>query len=124
MHSLRVVSEVLLEDLTEDYNVGDSLSGSSKELLQRGKGGVRHMEESVIQGLLLITKNRNLKLMILDFSVWEDAGIWAHWNDSLDMHLTYLGPVSKAQNALFRHPELPSGHTFLGQLQGLMAWFL
>ena len=25
MHSLRVVSEVLLEDLTEDYNVGDSL---------------------------------------------------------------------------------------------------
>ena len=71
MHSLRVVSEVLLEDLTEDYNVGDSLSGSSKELLQRGKGGVRHMEESVIQGLLLITKNRNLKLMILDFSMFE-----------------------------------------------------
>lgn len=69
MHSLRVVSEVLLEDLTEDYNVGDSLSDNSKELLQRGKGGVRHMEESVIQGLLLITKNRNLKLMILDFSV-------------------------------------------------------
>lgn len=71
MHSLRVVSEVLLEDLTEDYNVGDSLSDSSKELLQRGKGGVRHMEESVIQGLLLITKNRNLKLMILDFSMFE-----------------------------------------------------
>lgn len=71
MHSLRVVSEVLLEDLTEDYNVGDSLSDSSKELLQRGKGGVRHMEESVIQGLLLITKNRNLKVMILDFSMFE-----------------------------------------------------
>lgn len=71
MHSLRVVSEVLLEDLTEDYNVGDSLSDSSKELLQRGKGGARHMEESVIQGLLLITKNRNLKVMILDFSMFE-----------------------------------------------------
>ena len=71
MHSLKVVSEVLLEDLTEDYNLGDSLSDSSEELLQRGKGGVRHMEESVIQGLLLITKNRNLKLMILDFSMFE-----------------------------------------------------
>ena len=45
MHSLKVVSEVLLEDLTEDYNLGDSLSDSSEELLQRGKGGVRHMEE-------------------------------------------------------------------------------
>ena len=71
MHSLKVVSEVLLEDLTEDYNLGDSLSDSSEELLQRGKGGVRHMEESVIQGLLLITKNRTLKLMILDFSMFE-----------------------------------------------------
>ena len=29
------------------------------------------MEESVIQGLLLITKNRTLKLMILDFSMFE-----------------------------------------------------
>ena len=71
MHSLKVVSEVLLEDLTEDYNLGDSLSDSSEELLQRGKGGVRHVEESVIQGLLLITKNRTLKLMILDFSMFE-----------------------------------------------------
>ena len=40
MHSLKVVSEILLEDLTEDYSLGDSLSGSSEELLQRGKGGV------------------------------------------------------------------------------------
>ena len=40
MHSLKVVSEALLEDLTEGYNLGDSLSGSSEELLQRGKGGV------------------------------------------------------------------------------------
>ena len=68
MHSLKVVSEVLLEDLTEDYNLGDSLSDSSEELLQRGKGGVRHMEESVIQGLLLITKERYLKLIILVLS--------------------------------------------------------
>ena len=65
MHSLKVVSEALLEDLTEGYNLGDSLSDSSEELLQRGKGGVGHVEESVIQGLLLITNNRNLKLMIL-----------------------------------------------------------
>lgn len=69
MHSVKVVSQVLFEHLNGDDSPGEQPSDSSKELLQRGKGGVRHMEESVIQGLLLITKNRNLKLMILDFSV-------------------------------------------------------
>ena len=43
MHNLKVVSEILFEDLTEDYSLGDSLSGSSEELLQRGKGGVWHL---------------------------------------------------------------------------------
>ena len=35
-------------------------------------------------------KLRNLAL----FYVWENARVWAHWNHSLDMHLSYLGPVS------------------------------
>ena len=26
------------------------------------------------------------------FYVWEDARVWAHWNPSFDMHLSYLGP--------------------------------
>ena len=25
------------------------------------------------------------------FYVWEDVREWAHWNDSLDMHLSCLG---------------------------------
>ena len=28
------------------------------------------------------------------FYAREDARVWAHWNHSLDMHLSYLGPVS------------------------------
>ena len=34
---------------------------------------------------------RNLAL----FYVWEDAKVWSHWNHSFDMHLNYLGPVSR-----------------------------
>ena len=45
--------------------------------------------------LLLITNNGHLKSMILVlFCVWEDAGIWAYWSYSFDMHVRYLGPVS------------------------------
>ena len=28
------------------------------------------------------------------FYIWEDARVWAHWNQSFDMHHSYLGPVS------------------------------
>ena len=28
------------------------------------------------------------------FCVWGDARVWAHWNHSFDMHLSYLGPGS------------------------------
>ena len=24
----------------------------------------------------------------------QDAGVWAHWNNFFDMHLSYLGPIS------------------------------
>ena len=38
--------------------------------------------------------NRHPKLMILvPFYVWEDAGVWAHWNHSFDMHLNSVGRV-------------------------------
>ena len=39
---------------------------------------------------VICLKVRNLAL----FYVWEDARLWAHWNHSFDMHLTYLGPIS------------------------------
>ena len=35
-------------------------------------------------------KLRNLEL----FYIWEDSRVWAHWNHSFDMYLSYLGPVS------------------------------
>ena len=51
------------------------------------------------------------------FSVWEDAKLWAHWNHSFDMHLSYLGPVFCAFPTC-----VPSGCTTEGWLQGLRAW--
>ena len=41
MHNLKVENYVLFRELTEDYSPEDSLSGSSEELFQRGKGGAR-----------------------------------------------------------------------------------
>ena len=26
--------------------------------------------------------------------IWEDVRVWVHWNNSFDMHLHHLGPVS------------------------------
>ena len=37
-------------------------------------------------------------MILVLFCVWDDARMWADWNYSLDIHLNYLGPVSKAQN--------------------------
>ena len=28
------------------------------------------------------------------FYVWKNARVWAHWNYSFDVHLSYLGPIS------------------------------
>ena len=53
-----------------------------------------------VKRLLLITRNRCLRSMIGVLSyVWEDARIWVHRNYALEMHLNYLMPISKAQNA-------------------------
>ena len=53
---MKVVSLSFIQVLPEDGSLGNSLSDSSKELLPKSRGGDR---------LLLITKNRYLKLMIL-----------------------------------------------------------
>ena len=39
IHELKISGYVLLGDLTQDYNLGDRISESSEELLQRGKKG-------------------------------------------------------------------------------------
>ena len=41
MHNVKVVSQVLFEHLNGDDSPGEQPSDSSKELLQRGKRGVR-----------------------------------------------------------------------------------
>ena len=32
-------------------------------------------------------------MILVLFYVWEDAGAWAYWNYSFDMHLNYLGSL-------------------------------
>ena len=78
--------------------------GYIEEFLLKKKKWKKTMS-STIKRLLLITKNRFPKLMILVvFYVWEVSRVWAHWNYSFAMHLNYLGPV-----ACFLHPESPQG---------------
>ena len=40
------------------------------------------------------------------FCVWEEAGVWAHWNPSFDVHLNSLEPAS-----CFSPSWIPSGCT-------------
>ena len=80
-----------------------SLSDSSEGLFQRDKQGARIYRSFCwkkpkqktlqlnIKRLLLIAKNRHLKLTI----VWGDVRVWADWNSPFGMHLHYLGPVSR-----------------------------
>ena len=97
------MSYVLFEDITEDYSPEITsqiiLRDYSKEVSEEpGYIAVFAFKKScswTSRRLLLITKTRHLKLMILVlFCIWEGAKDWAYWNYSFDMHLKYLGPVS------------------------------
>ena len=69
-----------------------------------------------IKGLQL-RKTRYLKLMnLMLFYVWKDAGVWAHWNHSFDMHLNSLGLVS-----CFSPSWIPLGTQWGGSCSG---WWL
>ena len=72
-----------------------------------------------IKRLLLTIKNRHLHLVIfMLFYVWEGARVWLHWNYSLDTHLNYLGPVSRAPNvSWFSASWIPLG-AYIWSLQG------
>ena len=77
-----------------------------------------------IKRLLLTIKNRHLHLVIfMLFYVWEGARVWLHWNYSLDMHLNYLGLVSRAPNvSWFSASWIPLG-AYIWSLQGVLAWW-
>ena len=122
MHTLKAENDVVFEEVLKTI-AWETLSNGSEELFQRGSGGDRIYRNlcwkqnkrkqnvwSSIKRLLLITKSQTLKLMIIVlFYIWEDARVWAHWNHSFDMHLSYLGPVS-----CFLQSKFPSGHTVWG----------
>ena len=92
MHNLKVVSYVLFGDFTE-YNSPETAShialrNYSKEVREEPGYIVVFPENKQTKNkqmwlnvkiLLLITKNRHFKLMILMlFCIWEDARVWAH----------------------------------------------
>lgn len=128
MYHLKVASYVLFRDFAEDQCPGDSLSDHSEELSQReepgciggfagGKINTQNIQW-ILKRLLLITKSRHLKVMVLVlFYIWEDARVWAHWNYSLDMHLNCLGPLSCLSPSW-----IPPRCTKSSGLLWLMAW--
>ena len=64
----------------------------------------KHMQSSINpdKRLLLIIKNRYLKLLILVLSyLWKDARIIGHWNSSWEMHLTVWGLLIWITECLF-----------------------
>ena len=68
--------------------------------------------------MLLIKENQTSQVNEFStFSVWEDAGVWAHCNCSLDVHLNYLRLVSH-----FPPSWVPSGCSVRGPAvtEGLM----
>lgn len=71
-------------------SLGDSISGSPEKLLTGGEVGAR-----IYKFLQQREGSRNKRFMEKDLQkkfLWEDVKVWAHWNPSFDMHLSY-GPV-------------------------------
>lgn len=115
--------------LSEDYSLGNSLSDTPEELLQRDKRGARvwifgctwkrKKNKCLVRHQKVTSNHKAHTSQVNDFRIflWEDARIWVHWNYSLDMHLNYTGPMSKHKML----PEFTSGCAVSGQLQWLMA---
>ena len=70
-----------------------------------------------IKRLLLVKENQTSQMNVWElFYVWEDARVWAHWNHSFEVHLSYLRPVFGSVP-----PWIPSG----GKTGGLFSsWWL
>ena len=94
---------------------GDSISSNPERSAPRRLGEESGYIEVCYKGqvvwtskaFLWIKKTRYLKLRNLAlFYIWEDTKVWAHWNRSLHVHLSYLGPVS----CDFSHPKFLSAH--------------
>ena len=96
-HNLKVQIYILFRKRTEDCSLGDSLSDSSEELLQRGQGEVRsfcwkciNKNKCVVEYQKMTANHKKiyLKLMILVLVyIWESTRVWIYWNYFLDKHL-------------------------------------
>ena len=91
-----------LTDFLRTSSPGDSLSGSSQGLLWKDKGESKIYRVfcnkdwvgRISKDCCLLKKAIFLKLVnLVLFYVWEDVKVWAHWNHSFDMPLSYLGPL-------------------------------
>ena len=100
-----------LVDFLRTSTPGGSLSDSSEGWFWRGKGGTRiyrsfsnkNQVVGTSKDYCSLNKTRYLKLMSF-------VRVWAHWNHSFDMHLSYLGPIP------YPFPSrMPSGCTLRGR---------
>lgn len=83
-----------------------ALRGWSKEAREEPRYasfllGEKKIPYSQMSKITITQKINYFKLMIsVPFYIWEDARIWAYWNDSLDVCLHYLGLVSSFSRQL------------------------
>ena len=96
-------------------------------LLWRGGGGARVYRSFCNKNQVVgrsnnycwLKKIRHPKLRSLPlFCVREDAGVWAHWDHSFNVHLSYLGPAFWAFSSW-----VPSGCT-AGEGEAAAVWGL
>ena len=84
LQAQKAASQVILRELLR----GDEGGARIYRVLQQKAGSLNFKR-------LLLKKTRYLKWRnLVLFYIWEDARVWAHWNHSFDVHLSYLGPVS------------------------------
>ena len=109
-------------DKTEDLSLRHSISDNSERLLWRGKGGAGYIRDFCNKRPCIwnqkITIKENQVSQVKGFSAFLCMGrckIWAYWNHSLDMYLSYLGPLSCVFSS-----ESPQG----ALLEVAMMWWL
>ena len=121
-----VVFEELLRTIAWETLSQMTLRKCSKEVVEEtGYTGVflKTKQENKMHGQtskyhLSSQKKQALKLMIVVLLyIWEDARVWAHWNYSFDMHVSYLFSIS----ILFSILNSPQGT--LSEAAMLMTWW-
>ena len=102
-YNLKLQGYVLCGGNFQDFKPGDSISSNPETTVPRTWGEEPGYTEVLqqrasslnIKRLFLIRRSQIFQVKEFSaFYVWEDARVWAHWNYSFHMHLSYLEPVS------------------------------